>query len=106
MSPEDYIGDVEQVGLRELKNRLSHFVRRVRAGHRIQITDRGEVVAELVPAAALVIDPDIPPRLAEMARRGLIRLGGPNHPGLYPELPPLAPEGTAQRLIDEERGDR
>jgi prevent-host-death family protein len=38
------------VGTRELKNRLSHFLRRVReAGESIYVTDRGEVVAELRP---------------------------------------------------------
>jgi prevent-host-death family protein len=38
-----------KVELRQLKNRLSHYVRQVRAGREIQVTDRGEVVAELVP---------------------------------------------------------
>ena len=40
---------MKQVGLRELKNRLSEYVRLVRAGEHIQITDRGQVVAELIP---------------------------------------------------------
>ena len=35
---------MRQVGLRELKNHLSRYVRQVRAGHEIQVTDRGEVV--------------------------------------------------------------
>jgi prevent-host-death family protein len=38
-----------KVGLRQLRNRLSHYVRQVRAGREIQVTNRGEVVAELVP---------------------------------------------------------
>ena len=42
------------VGTRELKNRLSHYLRRVReAGESIYVTDRGEVVAELRPAGRL-----------------------------------------------------
>lgn len=36
-----------RVGTKELKNRLSHYVRRVRAGEIVQITDRGTVVAEI-----------------------------------------------------------
>ena len=40
------------VGLRELKNRLSEYVRLVRAGEHVQVTDRGQVVAELLPPAA------------------------------------------------------
>src|SRR3970040_281145 len=42
---------MKRVGLRELKNRLSEYVRYVRAGHAIEVTDRGEVVAELRPLA-------------------------------------------------------
>jgi prevent-host-death family protein len=39
------------VGIRELKNRLSHYLDRVRAGDRIAVTDRGTIVAYVVPAA-------------------------------------------------------
>ena len=37
------------VGTRELKTRLGGYLRRVRAGHRLVITDRGEPIAELRP---------------------------------------------------------
>jgi prevent-host-death family protein len=97
---------MEQIGLRELKNRLSHYVRRVRAGHPIQVTDRGEVVAELVPPASLAAGADSRRRLAGMARRGLIRIGAPNDRRLYRRLPRLVPRGTGERLIDEARGER
>jgi prevent-host-death family protein len=41
-----------QIGTRELKNRLSHYLRQVReSGEPILVTDRGEVVAELRPVA-------------------------------------------------------
>jgi prevent-host-death family protein len=39
------------VGIRELKNRLSHYLDKVRAGDRIAVTDRGAIVAYVVPAA-------------------------------------------------------
>ncbi len=39
------------VGIRELKNRLSHYLDKVRAGERLAVTDRGTVVAYIVPAA-------------------------------------------------------
>jgi prevent-host-death family protein len=38
---------VDKVEIRELKNRLSHYLEQVRAGHPIQIIDRGEVIAEV-----------------------------------------------------------
>lgn len=37
------------VGSRELKTRLGRYLRHVRAGNRLVITDRGEPVAELRP---------------------------------------------------------
>ncbi len=40
---------MEQVGIRELKDNLSHFVRQVEAGQRISVTAHGRIVAELVP---------------------------------------------------------
>jgi len=39
------------VGIRELKNRLSHYLQRVREGEKIAVTDRGAVIAYLFPAA-------------------------------------------------------
>lgn len=35
------------VGIRELKNNLSRYLRRVQAGERVMVTDRGNPVAEL-----------------------------------------------------------
>lgn len=39
----------EYVGIRRLKNHLSEFVARVRNGEIVVVTDRGVVVARLVP---------------------------------------------------------
>jgi antitoxin (DNA-binding transcriptional repressor) of toxin-antitoxin stability system len=36
-----------KVGTKELKNRLSHYIRLVQQGEPVQVTDRGAVVAEL-----------------------------------------------------------
>jgi antitoxin (DNA-binding transcriptional repressor) of toxin-antitoxin stability system len=41
------MGVVVTVGVRELKNRLRHYLRRVRVGDVVVVTDRGDVVAEL-----------------------------------------------------------
>ena len=94
---------MKKVGLRELKNRLSHYVRRVRAGHEIQVTDRGEVVAELLPPRH---SGDAGQRLLDLARRGLVTLGKPNDPKHYRRLRRLVPPGTVKRLLDEERAER
>ncbi len=93
------------VGLRELKNRLSEYVRRVRAGEVVLVTDRGEVVAELRRPGLSLRDDEIEPGLLELASRGLARLGGPNSPDLYPAMPPALRSVTAAALLNAERGD-
>jgi prevent-host-death family protein len=96
---------VKQVGLRELTNRLSEYIRAVRRGERVQVTDRGEVVAELMAPSAGKAE-SLEDGLAALERRGLLR--PPRMPGRarYPRQPRTVRPGTAQRLLDEERGDR
>lgn len=93
------------VGIRELKNKLSEYLRLVRAGERILVTDRGEVVAELGPPGEGPRS-DLPPKLREMIRAGEVRPAAPREGHRTPLLSRLAPDGTAQRLIDEDRGER
>jgi len=38
------------VGVRELKNKLSHYLRGVKQGRSVEITERGESIAMLVPS--------------------------------------------------------
>jgi prevent-host-death family protein len=38
------------VGVRELKNKLSHYLRGVKQGRQVEITERGESIAMLVPS--------------------------------------------------------
>jgi len=95
---------MKAVGVRELKNRLSEYLRLVRNGEEILVTDRGEVVAELrqpSPRVALHY-----PALLEAVRQGRARLGMPNRPDLYPALGAVMPAGSAAKLLDEERGER
>jgi prevent-host-death family protein len=94
---------MQTVGVRELKNRLSHYLRLVREGESVLVTDRGEVVAEVRGAergdrSTSGVD--------ELVRRGLARAGGRNRPDLYPAMPPALAEGEARRLLDLERGSR
>ena len=97
---------MKQVGIRELKTRLSHYVRRARAGQEIEVTDRGESVAELVPPRRLRSGSDMRQRMKELARRGLATVGAPRDPRIYRRMRRLAPRGAATRLLDEDRGPR
>jgi prevent-host-death family protein len=41
-----------ETGIRELKDNLSRYIRRIEGGERVVVTAHGRVVAELVPPAA------------------------------------------------------
>lgn len=97
---------MKAVGIRELKDRLSAYLRLVRSGEVVLVTDRGEVVAELRPPGPSTQASDIPPKLVELARQGLVTLGPPNDPALYAPLSQVMPDGAALRLLEEERGNR
>jgi len=97
---------MKSVGLRELKNRLSEYVREVRSGEGVLVTDRGAVVAELVPRGQGGDRQDVASGLAALARRGQVTPGAPNRPEAYPKLPPLLKEHRALELLDDERGTR
>jgi prevent-host-death family protein len=56
-----------EVGIRDLKNNLSRYIERVRAGDEIVVTDRGRPVARL---SAVDRSTD---RLAELVAAGVVR---------------------------------
>ncbi len=97
---------MKKVGLRELKNRLSHYVRVVQRGEEIQVTDRGEPVAELLPPRRREQQRPLRERLQDLARRGAVTLGAPHDARRYRRQRRLVPADAVQRLIDAERDDR
>jgi prevent-host-death family protein len=99
---------MKTVGVRDLKNRLSEYLRRVRLGESVLVTDRGEVVAELMPPGQGRPDPSVPAGLQSLAKRGLLTLGAPLGTDLYPALPRKlgGRRRSVAQLLDEERGTR
>jgi prevent-host-death family protein len=97
---------MKTVGLRELKNRLSEYIREVRSGEGVLVTDRGEVVAELVPPGQLTERPGVPSGLLALAKSGRLTLGADNDGAAYPRLSRLLKRHRAAELLDEERGIR
>lgn len=87
-----------RIGVRELRQNASQYLDKVKAGETVEVTDRGELVALLVP-----------PTPAATARERLIREGRlvpAKGPWVLPDLldmPPGAPS-TAEAL-EEQRGD-
>ena len=98
---------MKTVGIRELKNRLSEYLRLVRSGETVLVTDRGEVVAELAVPGDRAADPAVPPGLVALARQGLVLLATRTDSAEYPPLPlPQKSPGLAAQLLDDERGPR
>jgi prevent-host-death family protein len=62
------------VGTKELKNRLSHYLRLVRRGAHVVVTDRGRPVAELKGLGAASRDELAEAHLAGLAADGLLTL--------------------------------
>jgi prevent-host-death family protein len=73
-----------QVGIRELKARLSTYLRQVKGGRTVIITERGEPVARIVPMSQ-----PLDAQLEAMQQAGLIAWNGK-------KLPPLAPVARAK----------
>jgi prevent-host-death family protein len=91
------------VGIRELRDNLSRYIRRIEAGERIAITAHGRVVAELVPLGGRIRG--TPNRFDELVATGVIRppleTGDPME-----DSPDIGlPAGTVAELIGADRGE-
>ena len=100
------MGEIKTVGVKELKNKLSAYLREVRGGVRVLVSDRNRVIAELrEPGARYGAATKIDPVLAEWIEAGIVRMPTrPKEP--LPETPVRLPEGTAKEILDQDRGDR
>jgi prevent-host-death family protein len=85
-----------KVGIRELKAHLSHYVRLVREGGRVVVTDRGEEVAEL-----RAVTP-VSPGLRELIDSGQVRWSG-GKPARFPR-PITIRGGPISDTVGELRG--
>lgn len=89
---------MKSVGVAELRQNLSQYLRRVERGERLVVTDRNRPVAELGPPPATGAALDrliVEGRVSRPLRRGLpepLKLAGDPH--------------ALSRALDEIRGDR
>ena len=88
------------VSVRELKNQTSQCLRRVRAGERLVVTDRGRPIAEITPMRRERLSPE--ERLARLAERGEICL--PAGHGLVDAVPMRRRGTPVARTLLEDRG--
>ena len=107
-----YIGAVKAVGIKNLKNHLSRYLKRVQEGETVSVTDRDEIMAEIhkpVRAPTGVLS-RWEAYLNEEERKGtIIRAKRPvsTLQEDVKKLTPLPKGGpTLQEILDETRMDR
>lgn len=97
----DHMKASTAVGTRELKTRLGTYLRRVREGERILVTDRGEPVAEL---RGLPDDDGLGGRLALLEAKGLV--SRPSRRSLKPLRAIRSRGASLAQAIVEDRENR
>jgi antitoxin (DNA-binding transcriptional repressor) of toxin-antitoxin stability system len=100
---------MRQAKISELKNHLSRYLDLVRGGETVQVLDRDEPIAQLVPMPARTPAPRASDeaRLAELERRGILRRGsGQLPPSILDSDPPGPSAGVLEALLDERRHGR
>jgi len=86
-----------RMGIRELRDKLTSTIRRVRAGETIEVTHDGEPVA--------VLSPYRPGRIEELIASGRITPSKrPLHP--LPDALPVTGPMTASEALEEDRSGR
>ena len=88
------------VSVSELKANLSRYLREVRRGGEIQVTDRGTPIARLVPPA----EPENE-HLSRLITSGVLRAGHGDAADMLDE-PPLQIQSSLTEALAAEREDR
>jgi prevent-host-death family protein len=87
-----------RASIRELKNRLSHYLRLTKRGEIVEITDRGKPIGRIVPLGS-----GLEERLEAMAALGLLARGEGKLPLRTPPARAKGGKSVAEILV-EERG--
>jgi len=90
------------VGCRELKTHLGAYLRRVKAGATILVTERGQPIAELRPLAT---GASLEERLYRLAALGIVNREV-REPSPLEEFPPISAAQPVSQALIEDREDR
>jgi len=98
---------MKAVGVKQLKARLSEYLRAVKAGEVVLVTDRDEVVAELRPPRELPPPLESEDTLQSLADAGEITRARQAKANWRWEADGIGMEpGTSAAILDEVRADR
>lgn len=85
-----------KVGVRELKSRLSEYLRHVKSGRTIVITEHGKTVGRIIPSKLSLKE-----RMAELQRAGIVTWTGKKLEPSRPVAKTRGPKTVAELLIED-----
>ena len=97
---------MKAVAVKELKNRLSAYLREVARGEVVLVTDRGRVVAELRRPMAEVTLGVVEQALERLYAEGVLVPGLPQEAQAYRRTQVRLAGVSSQSLLDTERAER
>ncbi len=97
---------MKAVAVKELKNRLSAYLREVARGEVVLVTDRGRVVAELRRPMAEVTLGVVEQALERLYAEGVLVPGLPQKAQAYRRTQVRLAGVSSQSLLDTERAER
>ena len=97
---------MHSVGIKALKNRLSEYVRAAAAGETVLVTDRGQVVAELVSPRVRDDASPVEQRLGHLMRQGLLAPARTPPAAPLPRRRPAATAADVLKELDAGRAER
>jgi prevent-host-death family protein len=97
---------MQSVGIKALKDRLSEYVRAAAAGETVLVTDRGQVVAELVSPRVRSDASPAERLLGDLLRQGLLTPAKVSPKAPLPRRKPVAKVDEVLRELDDSRAER
>ena len=90
------------VGIKELKNRLTYYLKLTKKGDRIVVTDRGSPIAVLHSLDQIEDSAGVEEKLASLGKKGMLRL--PTRVRKLPSFEAIMTAGkSASEIITEDR---
>ena len=91
-------------GIRELKTHLSAYLRKVKAGETVTVTDRGTPVGRIVPVEEVAAkERSVEEKMLALREAGLVAWNGKKPPSRKPTAEVKKGSSVAQLLLDDRR---
>lgn len=85
-----------RVGIRELKNKLSEYMNRVKSGETIIVTEHGRTIGQILP-----VQPSIRERIQSMVNGGQADWNGNKLPPYQPQVTNISEKLLSDLIIED-----